>query len=90
MVFDAKKPPTIQEAITAGSQIMMTKEQVETWWHKRDADGWTIHRNNGRQTPITNWRKDLAASKAWAAMSGSKDKPQAPRKRNFTSDDVGI
>ena len=48
---------------------MIPPEAVEAWFAKRDRDGWMIHRNNGAMTPIENWRKDLAASKAWAVKT---------------------
>jgi hypothetical protein len=79
--------PTIQQAISAGTELMMTEQAVRAWHAKREADGWMIHRNNGHQTPVANWRKDLAASKAWAMKAGADDKTA---KKGKSMHDYGI
>lgn len=66
------RPPTLDEAIEAGSQLLLGPAAVEHWWQTREASGWQKANAGGGTMPVRNWRADLSASKSWAEEGAAK------------------
>lgn len=81
------RPPTIEQARAAASQIGIPREQVDHWWNTRESTDWNKGTAGGGQAPIRNWRADLAASKQWLPEAVSKGKKGTT---NLSANDVGI
>jgi hypothetical protein len=67
------KPPTIDQAISAGSGFGVTEAACREWWNSRESTGWTIA-SGGTVRAITNWQTDLSRSKGWAEDQAKKNK----------------
>jgi hypothetical protein len=66
------RPPTLEEAIEAASQLMIKPGPAEHWWQTREASGWQKANAGGGTMPVRNWRADLATSKSWAQEGAAK------------------
>ena len=67
------KPPTIEQAISAGSGFGVSSAACREWWNARESTGWTIA-SGGTVRAITNWQSDLSRSKGWAEDQAKKNK----------------
>ena len=67
------KPPTIEQAISAGSGFGVTEAACREWWNSRESTGWTIA-SGGTVRAITNWQTDLSRSKGWAEEQAAKNR----------------
>jgi hypothetical protein len=67
-------PPSLKEALSAGAQLMLSREAVEHWWQTREASDWIKANAAGGTMEIRNWRADLAASKSWILDAATKAK----------------
>lgn len=66
------RPPTLEEAIEAGAQLMIKAPGAEHWWNIRESSDWIKANAGGGTMPIRNWRADLAASRTWIEESSVK------------------
>jgi hypothetical protein len=64
-------------AISHGSFLQLTEEEVTHWWHIRNAAGWTRGtEGGGHPRKITSWQSDLKSSTSWIRESIAKAKNQ--------------
>ena len=85
---ESAPPVDLPKAISYGSQIGMTKEQVENWWNLRTRDGWTIAGSNGITRPVQSWQHDLATAKGWRTGTNGNHSQQKPKPK--TAAEYGI
>jgi hypothetical protein len=70
--------PTIEDCVQASQMSGFTKEQGESYYHFRNANGWMVARGkDGNLFPIANWRSDMvmAISKGYLEKQQEKSKP---------------
>ena len=81
--------PTIDEARAAANEIGVQRDKAEEWWNCREASEWLKGMAGGGTSPVgTNWRADM---KTYANRGGQgHSSSQQNRKKQFTSNDVGI
>lgn len=81
--------PTIAEALAAAMEIGVRRDKAEEWWNCREASEWLKGMAGGGTSPVgTNWRADMKtyANRGGLGLNGN----QQTKKKQFTSNDVGI
>ena len=86
--IEGQPPVGFDIAVSYGTQIGMTKDQVENWWNIRSRDGWTIAGSNGITRPVQSWQHDLATAKSWRIQQANGSTPT--KKPSPKAADYGI
>lgn len=69
--------PTLGQAKAAASEIGISAEKADEWWHAREANDWLKGTAGGGTTPVgTNWRADM---KTYASRGSAE--PRKPSHR---------
>ena len=74
---DVRPLVSLKAAVSHATFLQLSAEEVEHWWHIRNAAGWTRGtEGGGHPRKITSWQSDLKSSTSWIRESIAKARNQ--------------